>query len=243
MLLLHIWMMFLCNWWMSLLWLSCFWTMPQAKPFPCKDRRNHMKNSKLKCQSWVEVLISPFMEGSLCMAQHASVFLKQQQQQTHLCTWCWSPLVVLGSFGSTRSWGPGGGLLSPGWAAHTHLSSRGRRSRPERVSAPCSRNAACWQIWNWRKPRSRRDAVTLLSARPVVAVMMMMMVMVRVMMMRGNPLYLRCEPETAPEPGSAERPEATSPWLLQVSLTSVHTDDCCLIHCPDIVETTQMSHV
>lgn len=128
----------------------------------------------------------------------------------YLCTWCQSPVVVLGSVWSIRSWGPGDELLSPESAAHAHLSSRGRGSQTARVSAPCSRNAACSRLWNSRIPRSRCDAVTLLTARPVVMVMMMMM---------GCPLHLLCDAATAPEPESAELLGGTSPFLLHSKLT------------------------
>ncbi len=147
---------------------------------------------------------------------------------THLCTWCQSRVVVSGSVWSIRSWGLEDELPSPGSAAHAHLSSRGRRSRTARVSAACSKSAACLRLWNWRTPRSRCDAVTALRARPG---------------MMGNPFYLLCKPATALEPKSAEptSPEAPSPFLLQAQWTMIHMEvkenycflNCSLPHCSD----------
>lgn len=151
-----------------------------------------------------------------------SVFLLHlnimMDKHTHLCTWCQSPVVVLGSVWSIRSWGLVDALLCPGWAAHGRVSSRGRKSLTERLSAPCSRNAACSQLWNWRRPRSRCDAATLQRARRVVAAMMVMMMMM-------SAVQVDRKPATAPEPESAELSERTSPFLLlsELILRGNHT--------------------
>lgn len=129
-------------------------------------------------------------------------------QQTHLGSGCQSPAVPSGSAWSSRSWAPAGGSPSPGWAAHARRSSPGRRPRRERVWAPCSRNAACWRLWNWRTRRSRYDAGS--SARAE--------------MMR-SPASPRCKPATAPGPGSGGPPGSTPPSLIFHS----HLQTCSLI--------------
>lgn len=123
--------------------------------------------------------------------------IKQQMLQTHLWSWCQSPAVAAGSAWSTRSWAPAGESLSPGWAAHARRSSPGRRPPRERVSALCSRNAACSRLWNWRTRRSRCDVGGSARAQ-----------------MMQSPAYPRCKPATAPGPGSAGPPGNTAPFLL-----------------------------
>lgn len=130
--------------------------------------------------------------------------------------------MVLGSVWSIRFWALADEFLCPGSAAHGRVSSRGRKSLTERVSAPCSRNAACLQLWNWQRPRSRSDAVTLQRARRVVVMMM------------SPPLQLDRKPATAPEPESAALSEGTSPFLLLSELIRTgitHHLFLTLLHC------------